>query len=409
MKLLLSAYACAPNRGSEPGVGWNWAIEISRLGHEVWVLTRAINRPQIEAEISKHPPRKNLNFLYFDLPKWARWWKRGPRGIHLYYFLWQIGAYRFAAKAHDRTRFDQVQHITFVSIRQSSFLGSLGIPFIFGPVAGGERAPLSLRSGAGVKGWIKDAVRDLANVYVGIDPFVRQTVRRAERIIATSEETAALLPAKYRRKTDVHLAIGIDPEYIKNETKKLSEIKQRKSGTSILFVGRLLYVKGMHLGIAAFARFQAQVPEARLTIVGEGPEERRWRKMADRLSVSKCIEWIPWLPQNELMNVYDRHDVLMFPSLHDSGGTVVLEALARGLPVVTLDIGGPGRIVDETCGVVVATKSINRSSVEARLGNVLEHLSGSPEVLARLSEGARRRSVRFSWPNVVGRLYSPVE
>jgi len=408
VKLLLSAYACAPNRGSEPGVGWNWAVEISRLGHEVWVLTRATNRPQIEAEISKHPPQGNLNFLYYDLPKWARWWKRGPRGIHLYYFLWQIGAYRFAKKAHDRTRFEQVQHITFVSIRQPSFMGGLGIPFIFGPVAGGERAPLKLRSGAGFKGWIKDAVRDLANVYVGIDPFVRHTARQAERIIATSDETAALLPAKFRSKTDVHLAIGIDTEETKNETKKRPDIDQRKSGTSILFVGRLLYVKGMHLGVAAFARFQAQVPEARLTIVGEGPEERRWRKMADRLGVSQNIEWIPWLPQNELMEVYEHHDVLMFPSLHDSGGTVVLEAMARGLPVVTLDIGGPGRIVDETCGVVVETKSVDRSAVEAALGNALEHLSSNPKELNRLSKGARRRSSRFSWPSVVGRLYSPV-
>lgn len=43
MKLLLSAYACELNTGSEPGVGWHWAAEVTRLGHEVWVLTRADN------------------------------------------------------------------------------------------------------------------------------------------------------------------------------------------------------------------------------------------------------------------------------------------------------------------------------------------------------------------------------
>ena len=57
MKVLLSAYACEPNKGSEPGVGWNWAIEIARLGHKVWVLTRANNQPSIDSERFNLPKR----------------------------------------------------------------------------------------------------------------------------------------------------------------------------------------------------------------------------------------------------------------------------------------------------------------------------------------------------------------
>src|SRR5690349_14743304 len=90
IKVLLSAYACEPNRGSEPGVGWNWALQEARF-HEVWVVTRANNREVIEREMAENP-RPNLRFMYHDLPKWARWWKRGNRGVNLYYLLWQLTA-----------------------------------------------------------------------------------------------------------------------------------------------------------------------------------------------------------------------------------------------------------------------------------------------------------------------------
>ena len=127
MKILLSAYACEPGKGSEPGVGWHWALELAGLGHETWVLTRANNRPPIEAALAgRPPPASNPRFLYYDLPAWARWWKKGRRGIHLYYLLWQWGAYRLARKVHARARFHIVHHVTFVSMHQPSFMGNLG-------------------------------------------------------------------------------------------------------------------------------------------------------------------------------------------------------------------------------------------------------------------------------------------
>ena len=94
-RILLSAYACEPGRGSEAEVGWMWATELAAAGHEVWVITRTANRIAIEASLAEqHRPR--LHFAYYDLPRWARGWKRGERGVHLYYALWQWGAYRTA-------------------------------------------------------------------------------------------------------------------------------------------------------------------------------------------------------------------------------------------------------------------------------------------------------------------------
>src|SRR3954453_4111451 len=88
-KVLLSAYACKPGKGSEPGVGWTMAVGLASQ-HHVWVLTRLKNRTAIQAEFAKRP-LPNLHFIYHELPAWAalvRVWKRGRRGRIIYYYLW---------------------------------------------------------------------------------------------------------------------------------------------------------------------------------------------------------------------------------------------------------------------------------------------------------------------------------
>jgi hypothetical protein len=100
MKVLLSAYACEPGKGSEPGVGWNWVRQIAPFA-EVWVITRSNNREAIEKALAEEP-LPNVHWVYFDLPRWARFWKKGQRGVHLYYYLWQVGIYFLAAASTGR-------------------------------------------------------------------------------------------------------------------------------------------------------------------------------------------------------------------------------------------------------------------------------------------------------------------
>jgi len=350
MKILLSAYACEPNKGSEPGVGWNWAIELAKLGHEVWVVTRANNREPIEAELVKVGRFENLHFLYYDLPEWGRCLKKIRGGIYPYYLAWQWGAYKLVEKVHAKERFDRVHHVTFVSIRQPSFMWRLGIPFIFGPVAGGESAPWRLRVGYPLRGWILDGLRDLANLLVRVDPLMRSTFKAAERIYVTSEQTRNLVPAVFRHKTHVQLAIGLEEKWLQSLSSDASRCSRQGSEFRLLYVGRFLYWKGMHLGLPAFARFVENCSNARLTMVGQGPEEKKWRNLSISLGVADKIDWVPWVSQEGLREIYRSHDLFFFPSLHDSGGMVVLEAMAHGLPVVCLDLGGPGVMVNGECG-----------------------------------------------------------
>ena len=97
--ILASAYAINPYKGSEDGMGWNLVLQIARF-NKVIAVTRENNREHIEKYMAENPnPHyKNMEFLYFDLPYWMRFWKKGGRGAMLYYFMWQRGIVSFIDK-----------------------------------------------------------------------------------------------------------------------------------------------------------------------------------------------------------------------------------------------------------------------------------------------------------------------
>jgi len=395
IKILLSAYACEPNEGSEPGVGWHWAVELAKLGHQVHVITRSNNERVISAAL-KEIPRDNLHFIYYDVPKWLTWWKKGGRGIHLYYFLWQIGIYSVVKKLIRKVSFDVIHHVTFVSVRQPSFLGLLGIPFIFGPVAGGERAPMRLRKSFPLRGKLTDGLRDLANAWVKFSPLMRITFHTAKTIYVTSEDTRCLIPKKFHEKTFIKLAIASDPLPLGTEKPVKYEGAPR-----VLYIGNLLYLKGVHLALRSFLALLKMIPESRLTILGRGPEKLWLKSLSVELGVDYAVEWLEWLPKCEVDAVYQKHHLLLFPSLHDSGGMVVLEAMNNSLPVVCLDLGGPGLIVDGSCGCKIQTKERTEAEVVSELGKTLIELFRSAKNLNALADGALKRGSTMSWSNLV--------
>lgn len=407
MKILLSAYACKPRHGSEPGVGWHWAQALAEQGHQVTVVTRASNREAIETELSC-APIPGLTFRYFDLPRFISWWfVPGRRGVRLYYVLWQIGVYPLACRLAKTCDYDLSHHITFGVHRHPSLFSLLPIPFILGPVGGGDSAPWPLRRSFPWQGWCKDLFRDIANFFAMLDPLTRLTLRKANLILCRTANTMAQIPMPYRAKCRVQLEIGTDT----SEMAIRAPLHRRPphEPLRIIFAGRLIYLKGLHLALKAFAELAAHTPDVTLTIVGKGPDERWLRNIAQKAGIADSIDWQGWVPRADLMGLYPKHHLFLFPSLRDSSGTVVLEALGSGLPVVCLDLGGPATIVDSSCGSVVQTSGCSEAEVITRLAASVRELADNESKRLLAAQGALQKGREHTWSAIVRRTYSQIE
>jgi glycosyltransferase involved in cell wall biosynthesis len=406
MKVLLSAYSCLPNAGSEPGIGWNWAQCIAACGHKVFVITRAINQNSIEAACKKDAIQ-NPRFLFHDLSPTLQKLYKLPFGNYAYYFLWQYTAANLASRVHAQENFDQVQHITWGSFRLPSFMGKLGIPFIFGPVAGGEDTPKNLRQGLGPRGRLWDFLRRISNFVLTRAPLMTATYRHAIQIAATTNETLRAIPASYRHKAVVQQAVGIDPQNLQfsNSDNSPLPLPSTNSKLNLLFVGRLLPWKGIHLALKAIAALGPQSKDVHLTIVGSGSDHARLQHLARRLGLTESVSWIPWMKREQLFRMYSQFDLFLFPSLHDSGGMAVLEAMSFGLPVLCLDLGGPAISVDSTCGKVIPTNRRTEEEVVSTISSSLSQLLSDRSLLEPLSLAAASRVSSFSWQSAVNSFY----
>jgi glycosyltransferase involved in cell wall biosynthesis len=370
VKILLSAFAFAPNLGSEYGVGWRWAACLGKH-HEVTVVTDMTRRPLIEADGVRLPP--NVRVVYFR-PAWLRAMPLNSVTASLLYTLWQFGLLGFARRLQREQGFDLAIHSTYGVFRHPSFLGYLGIPFIFGPVGGGEDAPLALKRSIRGHEKVKELLRSLLNKVALFDPFLWAAYAKATLILTKTEDTRRALPWPFRRRAIVYPEIGIDAPAGIQPT-----VRQPGEPLRVLFAGRLLGWKGAHLAIRAVAQAVAQGVQVEFILLGKGPFEPELRKVAAEAGIHDRMRWVSHMPQHELFGLYQTMHCFLFPSLHDSSGNVVLEAQANGLPVICLDVGGPATLVTPETAIVVSTQGQNEAEVVERLAAALVQLASNEE------------------------------
>jgi glycosyltransferase involved in cell wall biosynthesis len=389
-RVLVVAYACEPGKGSEPAVGWNMAQTIAR-SHETWVITRANNRHTIEKFLAAES-KGRLHFVYVDLPPWLRFWKRRGRGVRLYYYLWQFAAWHAARRIGKTVSFDVAHHVTFVQDWAFSCLAFLPYPFVWGPIGSHSAKPATLI--VSWHSWLADRGRSLLKYLIRLfDPMLWFTAMRADVVVGIDCAAGGRPPLSLlaRRKLLLHPAIGIEPAQEENNTasSRLGDF------LNVVSAGRLIDLKGFDLTVLSFSAFAREHSEARLTIIGDGPERSRLEKLAASEKAADRIIFSGWMCRAQYLSMLAQADVFLFPSC-EGGGMVALEAMAGGVPVICLDKGGPSQFVTDETGVVVPVRSYEETVADLSKGILM--LASDPERRAQLSRAARARAqTRFLW------------
>jgi glycosyltransferase involved in cell wall biosynthesis len=346
MKVLISAFSCAPGRGSEPGLGWSVACQAAATC-EVWVMIDEHNRSWIEQnDEARRQFRGTLVFVGLPWPL-SRLFSISWFG-YLYYTLWQLAAFVVARRLHRTIHFDVVHHVTYQNSWIPVWMGFLGIPFVWN-AGGRECTPGRFLGFLSWRERLLEIIRGVVTYAVRIMTD-RIVARRAAVILSQS-------PARHwPRGARVHNVAcgGLETAELINFRKNLA---QAVRPFRVVSAGRLVGWKGFALGVRAFARLLEEVDDCEYWVIGDGPERRHLERMAANLGCLHRIRFLGWRGRAEVIKLFQEMDVLLHPSFHDAFGYVVIEAMMAALPVVCLDCGGPGGIVAGGGGIAVPLTS----------------------------------------------------
>lgn len=404
INILLSAYACEPHGGSEARGGWNWAVNLTKLGHEVHVLTghhledeqSRRNRTELAAEI----PR--LHLVVLDIPKTLMpLTRRGSLGVYLRYLMWLKATLRAGRSLSRDTDFDLVHHVTWGSLMWGSPLWRLGVPFVFGPVGGGHKAPKSLRAYFDQEWW-KEALRSFfIDNLLPLNPSVRATLRHAALVLATNSDTLELVQRMGAPKAKLALDSATPPDFLSEH--RVPEVVDEP--LRIAWVGRLRPIKGLTLALEALRRVPSDV-DWHLTIAGDGRQGRSLPAWLDDPQLRKRVDWLGQVGWSQMKSLYEHSNLMLFTSLRDSFGAQLCEALACGLPVVALDHHGVHDFVPEDAAVKVQVGGPEDTA--DRVAHAIEWLARNPAKRADMSEAALRFAAQTTWEAKARGVYSEI-
>ena len=347
---LVSAYACEPNEGSEPGVGWNWSIELAKK-NRVIVITRENNRSKIESEYTreKYP---NLSFFYCDVPKQLAFWKKGQRGIHLYYCLWQVYCYQLAKEIIKHNKIDYVMSITFGNIWMPTFMYKLPCKFIWGPLGGGEGVPKELWSHLSVKQRIIERIRHVNMWFPLTNPWKSIAIKRAYLIIVRTKDTLACIPKKYQSKCQLEIETGISQQDI-DSFKTVEENNNPEFKNDFLICGKMVPYKMFDLAIDAFGNATEINQTSKLHIVGDGPMMRSLQSKAHKYASSANILFHGKKSREETLKIMASCKALLLTSAREGGSWVMFEAMLLKKPIICFDTSGMSIVVDHSMGNLI--------------------------------------------------------
>ncbi|MCC5612429.1 glycosyltransferase [Nostoc sp. CHAB 5834] len=404
--LLLSAYSCAPGHGSEPGNGWSYASLLSQRGFKVYCLTRNVHRNTIEDQTGI-TPFPNLSFHYVSLPAWVdKAYYKGPIGLYFHYLYWQWAAYKVANKLKQKNTFALVHHVTFSSLQLGTFMYKLRIPFVLGPLGGGQEALSSLKKYF-KSNWRKERIRSLlSKVLLRFNPACYKSVQSADYLLISNQDTYKLANSIRGDKT-IHrmLDAGLGSTFgaIKYRPRPISKV------FNLLWVGRLMPRKGLELTLHALSYVDKAVP-VMLTIVGDGEMGVFVNDYIEEYELSARVKWVGRVPHSEVQNYYQQADAFFFTSLRDSCPGQILEAMINSLPVITLNLHGQAELVNESTGITVLPTTPEKTARE--LAKAIEWLYHHPSEYNCMSSNAYNFAKSQLWTAkidfLVEKFYMPI-
>jgi glycosyltransferase involved in cell wall biosynthesis len=408
--VLIVAENASEKFGGEAVLPLRYFRMLRERGVPTWLLTHA----RVRRELTSLLPQEIDRVYFVEETALHRFlWRLGSSfESRLHYFttgfllrlLTQRSQRKTARRLIREHAINVVHQPTPVSPREPSLLMDLGAPVIIGPMNGNMNYPPAFRTEEPALTRMTIGVgRAWANFLNNLFPGKR----RASMLLVANERSKRALVSGTTGKILFLPENGVDTSIWRAEPKARD---QTSSPCRFVFVGRLIRSKGVDLWLRAYQRALARGSVISALVIGDGPESERLKEqarsagmLATAIDEPGKVFFAGFQPQGKVAELIAVQDCLVLPTLIESGGAVLLEAMASGLPVIATDWGGPADYVDRECGILVPPDS--RESLVEGLTDAMERIAQDPELRRRMGVAGRRKvEESYTWDGKIDRI-----
>lgn len=398
LSILINAYACSPNMGSEPGMAWNWCVNLAK-DCELHIITEGEFKDKIEAVLPTLPQGKNMHFYYNPVSDEIRkmCWNQGDWRFYKYYREWQWKTYTMAKEIIRQHHIDIVHQLNMIGFREPGYLWKIeNKPFVWGPIGGLKQFPSSYLEGAGIKMKLFNRIKNIVNIYqIKHDKRVDQALKKADLLISSIPDSYNAIK-KYKGLNSI-----IIPEtgcFIDDNSIKRNKEEKVDDDFRLLWVGKFDFRKQLNIALATMSKLKDK-SNIKLIICGSGSDNQisYYKQMAINLGIEDNVVWKGNIENSKVKEEMRKSDIFFFTSVSEDTSTVVLEAVSCGLPVLCFDTCGMGYVINELVGQKVPLTNPRQSADE--FAEKINYLYNNREYLQKLSDGCKQRQKELSWDN----------
>lgn len=410
-RILINAYAVSPNMGSEPGMGWNWCMNLAKYC-ELEIITEGEFRDKIEAIVSTLPQGKDMHFHYNPVSDEVRQmcWNQGDWRFYRYYKEWQWKTYLIAKEICKNMHIDVLHQLNMIGFREPGYLWKLskdaGIPFVWGPIGGLKQFPKGFLRKAGLKRALFNSIKNVINIWqIKHDRRVNEALNAASALISSIPDSQKAIKDYKGLDSVIIPETGCFPiKTVDNPYRFVNKCLK------LLWVGKFDYRKQLEIAIAAVAKASMDLVltpyEIRLVVCGSGNERqvKQYHNLAKEMDIEDYVEWKGQCVHDEISKEMQEADALFFTSISDDTSTVVMEAISNHLPVLCHDAMGFGYVVTDKCGIKVPL--VNQKHSVNDFAKEIECVYKDRFALKRLSDGCEEIQEQNMWENKVKDMIS---
>lgn len=395
LKVLINAYACSPGMGSEPGMAWNWVVNLAKFC-ELHIITEGEFREKIEVVVPTLEQGGNMHFYYNPVSDEIRkmCWNQGDWRFYKYYRQWQWETYLMAKDICEKERIDVLHQLNMIGFREPGYLWKLskenGKPFVWGPIGGLKQFPTAYLKGAGLKMQMFMRLKNFLNIWQ------LKHEKRVDDALRTARLLISSIPDSYRAlKKYKGLESMVIPETGCFLSDDIATTRFDNEEFHIMWVGKFDFRKQLPLALQAVAL--AKNPKLKLDVYGSGSvgQVEMAKRMGEELGISQQVIWHGNQKNDGVMEAMRKAQLFFFTSVNEDTSTVVLEAVSNRLPVVCFNACGMSAVIDDSVGRKIALSHPSQSAHD--FARILNELEGNRALLKHLSENCKQRQMDLSW------------